>query len=212
MYGHLAKLESSIRDYFTKIYGSGKYYSMHQIIQAWKCRKYDPFIVFRWREPSLFEDFECKELKEYEKIDKDARTLYEAYHEGYNIAKYNKMIQIEPLKIFDVNKLRLLQNMMINFLNEHNIAIETLPTSNVRISYYKDYSEHHLTRWLGLSNVDDPKPNVVVGSDDTGIFMTNLRNEYAHAFQMINKKLNTEEALQKIEFLNKNSKAYTFYN
>lgn len=211
MYVHLAKLEESIRKYFNQIYGSNKYYSMYQIIQAWKCRKYDPFIVFGWREPNLFEDFECKELKEYEKIDKDTRALYEAYHEGCNIVKYNKMIQIEPLEIFDIDELRLLQNTMIEFLNDKNIAIETLPTSNVRISYYKDYSEHHLTRWLGLSNVDDPKPNVVLGSDDTGIFMTNLRNEYAHVYQMIKKKLPTEETLQKIELLNKNSKSFTFF-
>lgn len=212
MYGHLAKLEESIRRYFNEIYGSSKYYSMHQIIQAWKCRKYDPFIVFKWREPSLFEDFESKELKEYSLIDQDVRLLYEAYHEGVNIVKYNKMIQIEPLEIFGVDELRLLQNMMIDFLNEKNIAIETLPTSNVRISYYKEYSEHHLIRWLGLKNVDDPKPNVVIGSDDTGIFMTNLRNEYAHVYQMINKKLSNEETLQKIELLNKNSKAFTFSN
>lgn len=210
MYGYLAKLESSIRDYFTKIYGNGKYYSMHQIIQAWKCRKYDPFIVFKWREPSLFEDFESKELKEYSTVDQDARSLFEAYHEGCNITKYNRMIQIEPLEIFAVDELRLLQNMMIEFLNKKNIAIETLPTSNVRISYYKEYREHHLTRWLGLKNTDDPKPNVVVGSDDTGIFMTNLRNEYTHSYQMIKNYLSTEEALQKIELLNKNSKAFTF--
>lgn len=212
MYGHLAKLEESIRKYFNQIYGSSKYYSMHQIIQAWKCRKYDPFIVFGWREPSLFEDFESKELKEYSEIDEDIHSLYEAYHEGSNIAKYNKMIQIKPLEIFDVDDLRLIQNMMIEFLNENNIAIETLPTSNVRISYYKDYSEHHLTRWLGMTKDNDPKPNVVVGSDDTGIFMTNLRNEYAHAYQMINKKLSNEETLQKIELLNKSSKAFTFSN
>lgn len=213
MYGHLAKLEESIRKYFNQIYGSGKYYSMYQIIQAWKCRKYDPFIVFGWREPSLFEDFESKELKEYgDEIDEDARSLYEAYHEGANIAKYNKMIQIMPLEIFGVDELRLLQNMMIEFLNKKNIAIETLPTSNVRISYYKEYSEHHLSRWLGLKNGDDPKPNVVVGSDDTGIFMTNLRNEYAHVYQMINKKLSNEETLQKIELLNNNSQAFTFSN
>ncbi|MDD5160062.1 MAG: hypothetical protein PHI47_08435 [Sulfuricurvum sp.] len=212
MYKYLAKLEESIRRYFNEIYGSGKYYSMYQIIQAWKSRKYDPFIVFEWREPSLFDDFESKELKQYNKIDEDVRSLYEAYHEGCNIAKYNKMIQIIPLEIFGVDELRLFQNMMIEFLNKKNIAIETLPTSNVRISYYKEYSEHHLIRWLGLKSVDDPKPNVVVGSDDTGIFMTNLRNEYAHAYQMINKKLSTEETLQKIELLNKNSKAFTFSN
>ncbi|MDD2357549.1 MAG: hypothetical protein PHX13_06550 [Thiovulaceae bacterium] len=210
MFGYLAKLEASIRHHFSDIYGNEKYYSIYQIIEAWKCRKYDPIIVFGWREPSLFEDFESKELKEYNIIDKDICTLYETYHEGSKIAKYNKMIQIEPLEIFGIKELREFQNMMILFLNKKNIAIETLPTSNVRISYYKQYSEHHLARWLGLVNSDDPKPNVVVGSDDTGIFMTNLRNEYAHIFQSLTEKSDYETALQKINYLNIMSKSFTF--
>lgn len=210
MYGFLAKLESSIRKYFTQVYGNKKYYSMHQIIEAWKCRKYDPFIVFGWRKPRIFEDFESKELQEYEAIDEDVRTLYEAYHDGSKIQKYNQMLQIEPLEIFGVNELRELQNMMIELLNAKHIAIETLPTSNVRISYYKKYCEHHLARWLGLVNSDDPKPNVVVGSDDTGIFMTNLRNEYAHIFQTLIEKSDYETALQKINYLNITSKSFTF--
>ncbi len=210
MYHYLAKLEASIRRYFAEIYCSAQYYSMHQIIQAWKCRKYDPFIVLGWREPSFFEDFESKELQKYKVIDEDIRAIYEAYHEGCRIAKYNQMIQIEPLEIFGIDELRELQNMMIKFLNEKNIAIETLPTSNVRISYYKNYDEHHLKRWLGLSRADDPKPYVVVGSDDTGIFMTNLRNEYAHIFQFLRRKNGHEIALQNINNLNSASKAFTF--
>lgn len=210
MYGFLAKLESSIRHYLSEIYCNVQYYSMYQIITAWKCRKYDPFIVFGWREPSFFEDFESKELGKYKTIDEDARTLYEAYHDGSKIAKYNQMIQIEPLEIFGIAELRELQNMMIKFLSEKNIAIETLPTSNVRISYYKNYDEHHLKRWLGLSKTDDPQAHVVVGSDDTGIFMTNLRNEYAHIFQSLNRQNGNEIALQKINYLNITSKTFTF--
>lgn len=205
----LNKIETEIRKYFTQIYGNN-YYSMNQIIEAWKSRKYDPIIVFGWREPSFFETFENDELDEYNKIEKDVHILYEKYHTKEYIENYNKMIQIEPLEIFDCVSLRILQNCMINFLNKKNIAVETLPTSNVRISYYKNYSEHHLMRWLGLNNPQDPRPNVVVGSDDTGIFATNLQNEYLHIYQTLCKKLNSDEALQKIKYLNSTSKAYTF--
>lgn len=210
MFGYLAKLESSIRQYWTEIYGNEKYYSIYQIVEAWKARKYDPIIVFGWREPSFFEDFETKELEDYQKIEKDIQALYELYHLGDNIKKYNQMIEINPLEIFGTLELREFQNMMIKFLNEKNIVIETLPTSNVRISYYKQYSEHHLARWLGFSDSDDPKPNVVVGSDDTGIFMTNLRNEYAHIYQTLAKKSDNEIALQKVKYLNEMSKSFTF--
>jgi adenosine deaminase len=123
------------------------------------------------------------------------------------------MIQIEPDQApFTEEVLRDLQNMMIQHVNDKNIALETLPTSNVRISYYKRYDEHHLWRWLGVKNYNegDPKPTVVVGSDDTGIFMTNLRNEYAHIYQTLSKSKNQQVALDAVEQLNRNSKAFTF--
>lgn len=205
----LNKIEAEIRKYFNQIYGN-EYYSLDQIIKAWECRKYDPIIVFGWREASFFETFENEELEEYNRIEKNVHILYEKYHTKEYIENYNKMIQIEPLEIFDSKSLRILQNCMINFLNNKNIAVETLPTSNVRISYYKNYSEHHLIRWLGLNNPQDPRPNVVVGSDDTGIFATNLQNEYLHIYQTLCEKLSSDEALQKIKYLNSSSKAYTF--
>ena len=209
-YTNLAKLESKIQCYFSQIYCSTKCYTIDEIIAAWKCRKYDPFIAFKWREPGIFDDFESNELQLIEGIAPNVFEIFEAYHTAEVIAEHNKMIQIEPLEIFNVDAIRSIQNIMINFLNNKEIAIETLPTSNVRISYYDNYQDHHLLRWLGLSDKDDPVPIVVVGSDDTGIFMTNLRNEYAHIFQMINEKKYGQTAMQKIKILNRDSKSFTF--
>lgn len=73
-----------------------------------------------------------------------------------------------------------LQDHVLRDLCERGVAIETLPTSNLRISFYETLEEHHVFRWLGLA---EPKlvnrPTVVVGSDDPGIFATSLKNEYA---------------------------------
>ena len=77
-------------------------------------------------------------------------------------------------------------------------------------SYYKNYKEHHLSRWLGLDDKQDSRPNVVIGSDDTGIFLTNLQNEYLHIYQVLRERLNEDEALEKIRYLISTSKAYTF--
>lgn len=210
MYSYLAELETTIKRYFSQIYCSTKCYTIEEMIAAWKCRKFDPFIAFKWREPSIFDDFESNELQFIKGISPNVFEIFEAYHTAEVITEHNKMIQIEPLEIFNVDALRNIQNIMIKFLNEKNIAIETLPTSNVRISYYEHYQDHHLVRWLGLSDENDPIPIVVVGSDDTGIFMTNLRNEYAHIFQMVNEKKCAITAMQKIEILNRDSKSYTF--
>jgi adenosine deaminase len=77
--------------------------------------------------------------------------------------------------------LRFLQHAVLKLLHERRIAIETLPSSNVRISIHENYEEHHAVYWLGAGKKRVPFPvRVVVGSDDPGIFATSLRTEYAH--------------------------------
>jgi hypothetical protein len=211
-YAILSRIENEIRRYFVEIYGD-KFYSMHQIITAWKLRRYDPFIAFEWKEPSIFDGFEQKELDEIEKVKKynpAVFEMFEMYHIGEYIAKYKKLIQIKPDEIFDVDLLKKLQNMMIEMLNKRNIAIESLPTSNLRISYYKNYNEHHIQRWLGLKDKSDPMPMFVLGSDDTGVFATNLRNEYCHVFQALESKYGRNVAIEQIGKLQQNSKVYSF--
>ena len=65
-------------------------------------------------------------------------------------------------------------------LAERSVVIETLPSSNVRIGGYKDASEHHLLRWLGVTPGLEIRPRVALGSDDPGIFSTQIANEFAH--------------------------------
>lgn len=106
-----------------------------------------------------------------------------------------------------------LQDLVLGDLNMAGVAIETLPTSNVRISIYHDHREHHLFRWLGLSG--EPLrnlPTVCVGSDDTGIFATSLRNEYAAVWDVLHRHLGKtgDEATAIIETLNRNGFAYRF--
>jgi hypothetical protein len=82
--------------------------------------------------------------------------------------------------------IRALQNAVLGLLRERSIAIETLPSSNLRISIHKNYNDHHARSWLGLGKhpVDGPV-SVVIGSDDPGIFATGLRLEYAHLSRML---------------------------
>jgi hypothetical protein len=73
-----------------------------------------------------------------------------------------------------------LQDHVLAEVNRRGIALETLPTSNLRISYYRRLDEHHLFRWLGLRGPALVNlPTVVIGSDDPGIFATNLKNEFS---------------------------------
>ena len=55
-------------------------------------------------------------------------------------------------------------------------------------------------------------PSIVVGTDDAGIFATNIYNEYCHIYCMLvfNKGLSPYEAMEYIERLVHNAKVYVF--
>lgn len=91
-----------------------------------------------------------------------------------------------------------------------HIALEVLPTSNVRISYYRRYSEHHIHRWLKPDAAS--RPSVVIGSDDLGIFSTNIFNEYAHVFISAHNKRSsgTSDPVQLVRELVANDKDFGF--
>jgi hypothetical protein len=85
--------------------------------------------------------------------------------------------------------------------------------ANVRISAYDNLREHHLFRWLNLTEDGfSVAPAICVGSDDAGIFATSIRNEYAAIFEVLHKHFSTgsSAATDIIERLNKNGSAYRF--
>jgi adenosine deaminase len=82
--------------------------------------------------------------------------------------------------------IRALQEGVLAMLQERRISLETLPSSNVRISIHEGYDDHHARNWLGFGALK-PRSGVMfsVGSDDPGIFATSIRAEYAHLLRMI---------------------------
>lgn len=204
------KLEQPILKYFDAVYTTGWYIPIQTLIEAWRIRKFDPFLALGWREAGIFDGFAQQELDEYCKASSKARDMYRVYHLGKNILNSNKLIEIETGALISPEELRLIQCCMIKFLNKKSIAIEMLPSSNVRISHYKNYDEHHMLRWLGLTNLDDPKPMIVLGSDDPGVFVTNLRNEYAHILRVVESHCGKDKAKKILDVLVNNSRVYSF--
>jgi|GEM_PF-1414107 len=99
----------------------------------------------------------------------------------------NKQITVRrETDVLDEETLRALQACVLELLHQRRIAIETLPTSNVRISIHQRHEDHHAMSWLGLGQDASEVPvDVVVGSDDPGIFATSLRMEYAHLMRCL---------------------------
>ena len=204
------KLEQPIFQYFNELNKTGEYFPIPILVEAWMIRKYDPFVALGWREPGVFDGFAQQERERFQKASSKAREIYESYHTREYILKSNELILIDTDMPVSLEELCLIQSWVIKFLNKKGLAIEMMPSSNVRISHYKNYDEHHMVRWLGLTNSNDPRPIIVPGSDDTGIFMTNLRNEYAHIYRVAESKRSKDEARRIIVDLVDNSRVYSF--
>ncbi|MCP4349234.1 MAG: hypothetical protein GY795_27455 [Desulfobacterales bacterium] len=200
---------------------------IYLLIQAWKMRNIDPLIALN---PILNENkyscLEMKKWKEWELIEEakknpDAYALFKRYHSEQVVNKHEDLILVDA-DFIDSAAISFLQRKTIELLNEKGMAVESMPTSNVRISYYDDYSEHHIFRWLNISrntdlpkpsrNTDLPKPVICLCSDDPGIFATNLRNEFAHIYQTLIESYgySHEKAYTEIKQLNENSRVYRF--
>ncbi|HEW9974136.1 TPA: hypothetical protein VGT13_001075 [Shewanella algae] len=110
-----------------------------------------------------------------------------------------------------------LQQVVMAKMADRNIAIECPPTSNTRISQYRDVSEHHIFRWMGLQGEaieGDVPMSICLGSDDPGIFAADLKSEFYHLFVVLTRKfgLSSAEALRKVAEVNENGRIYRFHD
>lgn len=209
-----ATLEMEIARLSQLIYGT--VLSPVLLEQAWKLRNLDPLIA-------LDTDFDPLSIldrqernDEWEPIEQNRKTgeafdLFRLYHKPNIISKCRSVELIEA-DLFPPDALIELQLAVIKELNRRGVAIECPPTSNVRISCYRRYKEHHLFRWLGLRHPDEPKPLVCLASDDPGIFATTMRNEFIHVHRTLRDEfgLQEQETMDKLSALNRHGAALAF--
>lgn len=117
-----------------------------------------------------------------------------------------------PVDYFSAEELILLQQLTMKFLSDRGIVIETLPTSNLRISQYKEMGQHHSLRWIGVGALDgDTPPPIVLGTDDPGVFATDIKAEFYHLFASLCKRgLNAQDALEKLVRMDQCGNRYAF--
>jgi adenosine deaminase len=210
-------IKEQIHGLTTELYGSS--YPIDVLLKAWKLRDIDPLIALDENFTTIipFNEIELEDINRRKfsigTIEVPSWKVFELYHSDVVISKSEQLFEVED-DPFTSEIFESLQKYVLNLFVDKNIAIETLPTSNVRISYYEDHSEHHLPVWLGHSSerTDYPKPSVVVGTDDSGIFATNLRNEFAHIFLILTKEcgLSNDDAYEEIKKLNRNGEMFSF--
>lgn len=219
-------LESEIAEYSYKVYG--KHYPPYLLVKAWDYRQYDPFLLLekadahydRW-----YSNYSHQQLKDINAGLSEAglKPIIEAYHAPMDNRKfsrrevdtrrnYDKVIEIETGKLFNPQTLEIIQRLILEYLAKKEIVIEALPTSNLCISYYQHLKEYHLKKWLEVDEGNMLLPPVVLGSDDPGIFMTNIYNEYALAYMHLETcNCSASRKMEKIMNLHSNSNVYKFY-
>ena len=214
------KLESEISTLSMKVYGSCRHPS--EIWDSMLLRKYCPipelneYKVFALGTPAARRMRLIMEVQDrlgyelwlaYNQVDKQLMPLRHSSERE----QYDKIMKVPTDYLFSDSNYEELQKIILHGIAGRNIVIEVLPTSNMRISYYEKLREYHLKRWLNMEGEDCLTPSVVLGTDDPGIFMTNIFNEYATVYQHLGE--NNYSPMKRIEVitnLQKFSEIYRF--
>ncbi|GAA4255524.1 hypothetical protein GBZ26_06080 [Azospirillum formosense] len=218
--GAIVRLGTEIGRLSREIYGSAEPPDL--LYEAWEMRRLDPLVAFGLsgsRLTALDQTIEA-EFAEVEEARKNwkAFDLFTRYH---GAGGHSDVVRCSEEKIavdceamdepLNSEQMRLLQDCVLKKINTRGIVLETLPTSNIRISVYRTYAEHHVFRWMGLKGRGE-RMNVCVGSDDPGIFATNLRNEYAHLLRELDRQCASigRDSLEELRSLIESGKIWRF--
>ena len=109
-----------------------------------------------------------------------------------------------------------LQQALMQAVADRSVLIETLPSSNVRISQYYCIDEHHALRWMrvpGHVEAGDPAIMTCLGSDDPGIFAGDLETEFYLLYTALRRQSASDaESLQRVSELNERGRIYRFHD
>lgn len=194
----LPMISLKIDEHSSEIYHN--YYPVSLHIKAWKARCYDPATVMDDTKP-------CDDMGE-------EKALFLLYHRKDVAERYDEIIEINTYDVLGEEQLTQLQLLLLKEMQQREIVIETLPTSNVIIGNHHDYSTYHLYNWYKWKKERKALPPIVVGTDDTGIFATNIYNEYCNIYCqfLYYKGENTNDIMNFLRELNINASHYAFFS
>lgn len=170
-------------------------FQVYDLIYAWKRRQED-----------ILELADSGELNNIKALKR--------YHQKEYVEKYKKEIKVKIFEILDEKALREVQLAILKIMHHKEIAIETLPTSNIFIGYHNSFNTYHLVNWIRWEKEGKPIPPIVLGTDDAGIFATNIYNEYCHIYTLLVYEYDfcINEAFEIIRKINRDANYYIFNN
>lgn len=218
---YLPSLHIQIERLCSEIYSN--FFTVNQLIEAWRLRKYCPTIVLSETKDvaatldlSDIEEWEvCRRQNNISRIidDVHVKKILQMYHEKDTRKEYDRVVRIGVFDYLSADAIQTLQLAILKVMHSKGIVLETLPTSNIRIGHHHNFDTYHLWNWHEWAKVHKYSiPPIIVGTDDAGIFATNIYNEYCNIYCNLvykqGKPIN--EVLDFIQELNINSMIYRF--
>jgi len=175
---------------------------------------------WRWESASLVDSLreEARRVSDAKAQDLDAMTLFWQWHSDRALWQRSEyLIGVESQDVLFTPALYLcLQQALMKRVALRRVVIETLPSSNVRISQYERFNEHHALRWMGIpghARDGDTPIMVSLGSDDPGIFAGNLKGEFYQLYAVLRQQgLSDAEALRHVSAINERGRQYRFHD
>jgi len=213
LYYKLPLIEKKVKELCYKIYD--QVFDIEILISSWKKRKYNPSLICRKNSNELF--FGMKEntdgsIYKFIEVNDMEFSILKKYNNLTFRKKYKMTTKVSICEIFDLNELEILQKNLLAFLHKREIVIETLPTSNLRIGYHRNLSSYQLFNWYKWNLDGESIPPIVLGTDDPGVFSTNIYNEYAmvYCYLVYEKKQSRDNVINFLENICRNSNVYVF--
>lgn len=116
----------------------------------------------------------------------EVALMYYMYHYNVNVRQKGSETKTFSIPLRYIQGLICVQKAMREEIVRRGIAIEMNPSSNISISILSEYVDHPIKTLynLGLTYNEEelmncPQMNVSINTDDKGLFLTRLENEYA---------------------------------
>lgn len=213
----IGRIETKIHELCLNIYS--ELYPIEDLQEAWKLRGLRPNIIAdvlaNVMGPLEHVGILAIEFELTQKVDKRILKLLKIQTTDQRVLTQNEAeIEVDLSDIsFDI--LLEAQQYTQAYVARQKVVIETLPTSNVRISHYECIEQHHVFRWLQVPErtiAGDKQMLLALGSDDPGIFATDMRNEFYHLFTVLTQKFkySARDALSLVASINENGRIFRF--
>ena len=162
-----------------------------------------------WREEAVRVQLACVAQPEAVSL------LWEWLSDARVQKRANELI-VKEANFLDARSYVLLQQALMRQVAKRGVLIETLPSSNVRISQYNHIGEHHSLRWMRVpGHIEDGDPEIMVclGSDDPGIFAADIETEFYLLYATLREVgLSDSESLHRLSVLNERGRIYRFHH